>query len=604
MPSQAPDRSSSPRAPHGPHGQHGVAWTIAGTAGEGLESGGETFARALAALGYRPTTQRDFPSRIRGGDTTFTVRLTAEGRLAPPGRLDLALAFNETVLPRVDARMGPGALLLVDEGKGGAFASTSGCALEPFPFTALATAAGLAKAKNMVALGASAALLGVDLGTLAASVDDQFRSKGDAVVAQNRAALQAGHAEAVRRYGAAPRFAAPPPAGGPALLLSGNEACALGALAAGCRVAAAYPITPASDILEYLTPRLQALGGTALQMEDELAACNVLIGAGFAGAKALTATSGPGLSLMTEALGFAGSAEVPIVVVDCQRPGPSTGMPTKHGQEDLWHLVHGGHGEHVRIVLAPTDVADAFHTAAEAFRLAERFRAPAFVALDQQASLFKQTVAPFGLEAAARRQGVRAANPLPATANAWDHSYNAYYGDGSEHPVRVALPGEPGGRHYSNSTKHGPNGFTNEDPKVRADMVARRLRRMEAIAGEADRPVVTEGAEPADADLVLLSWGSTTEACREAADRLRAQGRRPRVVAIRLLWPFPRAAVAAALGEGGASPPPILCVEANGFGQLARLVKSELPVHARLRSLAVSDGRPIPSDTVLEALHG
>jgi 2-oxoglutarate/2-oxoacid ferredoxin oxidoreductase subunit alpha len=574
-------------------GGHGVAWLIAGTAGEGLESGGDTFARALAALGYKPTTQRDFPSRIRGGDTTFTVRLTPDGRLVPPGRIDLALAFNDTVLPRVDARMGRGGLLLVDEGKGGAFASTSGCAMEPFPFTALATAAGLAKAKNMVALGASAALLGVDLATLASSVDDQFRSKGEKVVGQNRKALQAGHDEAVKRYGPSPRFATPPTEKGPALLISGNEACALGALAAGCRVAAAYPITPASDILEFLTPRLQALGGTALQMEDELAACNVLIGAGFTGAKTLTATSGPGLSLMTEALGFAGSAEVPIVVVDCQRPGPSTGMPTKHGQEDLWHLVHGGHGEHVRIVLAPTDVGDAFAATVEAFRLSERFRTPAFVALDQQASLFRQTVPPFDLAAAAQAQGVRPANPLPPTANSWDHSYNAYYGDGSEHPVRVALPGEAGGRHYSNSTEHGPNGFTNEDPKVRADMVARRLRRMQAIVEEADRPVLVEGdAKP---DLILLSWGSTVEACREAAERLRGQGRRPRVVAPRLLWPFPHDAMADALGGDA----PILCVEANGFGQLARLVKSELPVHARLTSLAVSDGRPIPSDTIL-----
>lgn len=575
---------------------HGVAWLIAGTAGEGLESGGDTFARALAALGYRPTTQRDFPSRIRGGDTTFTVRLTAEGRLVPPGRIDLALAFNDTVLPRLDVRMGPGCLLLVDEGKGGSFVPASGCTMEAFPFTALATSAGLAKAKNMVALGVSAALLGVDLATLATSVDDQFRSKGDKVVEQNRKALQAGHDEAVRRYGPKPRLATPPVEKGAALLLTGNEACALGALAAGCRVAAAYPITPASDILEYLTPRLQALGGTALQMEDELAAVNVLIGAGFAGAKALTATSGPGLSLMTEALGFAGSAEVPIVVVDCQRPGPSTGMPTKHGQEDLWHLVHGGHGEHVRIVLSPTDVADAFHVTVEAFRLAERFRAPAFVALDQQASLFRQTIPPFNVESAAKRQGVRKPNALAAAANAWDHSYNAYFGDGSEHPVRVAIPGEAGGRHYANSTEHGPSGFTTEDPKVRADMVARRLRRMQAIVDEVDCPVVVEG-EPGIPDVILLSWGSTVEACREAADRLRARGRNPRVVGIRLLWPFPRDAVSAALGTKA----PILCVEANGFGQLARLVKSELAVHHRLGSLAVSDGRPIPSDTILEA---
>ncbi len=577
--------------------RHGVAWMIGGTAGEGLEAGGETFARALAATGYRPTTQRDFPSRIRGGDTTFTVRLTPEGRLCPPGRIDLALAFNDTVLPRMDVRMDRAGLLLVDEGAVAGFVAASGVRVEAFPFTRLATESGLAKAKNMVALGASAALLGVDLPPLDRSVAEQFAGKGDKVVEQNRVALYAGHAEAVKRFGSKSRFSAPPPGTAPALFLSGNEAVALGALAAGCRIAAAYPITPASDILEYLTPRLQALGGTALQMEDELAAANVLVGAGFAGAKALTATSGPGLSLMTEALGLAGSAETPIVVIDCQRPGPSTGMPTKHGQEDLWHLVHGGHGEHVRIVLSPTDVADAFHATSEAFRLAERFRAPAFVAMDQQLSLFKQTVAPFDAAAEAKRQGVRGPNPLAADANAWDRSYNAYFGDGSEHPVRVALPGEPGGRHYANSTEHAPSGFTNEDPKVRSDMVERRLRRMEAIVREAESPVVAEGAALKDAKAVLVSWGSTVEACREAALRLKGRGVPVRVVAVRLLWPFPRDAFAAAVGDK-----PLLVVEANAFAQLARLVKSELPVHGRLRSVLQYDGRTMASDRILEAV--
>jgi pyruvate/2-oxoacid:ferredoxin oxidoreductase alpha subunit len=182
-----------------------------------------------------------------------------------------------------------------------------------------------------------------------------------------------------------------------------------------------------------------------------LAACNVLVGAGFTGAKALTATSGPGLSLMTEAIGLAGSAETPIVVVNCQRPGPSTGMPTKHAQEDLWHMIHGGHGEFVRAVLAPTDVADCFHITSEAFRLAEMFRCPAFVAMDQQLSLFKQTIAPWDMQAEAKRHMPRIPNPLQSDANAWDHAYSAYYGDGSEHPIRVALPGETGGRHQRGS---------------------------------------------------------------------------------------------------------------------------------------------------------
>lgn len=565
---------------------HGVAWMIGGTAGEGLESGGESFARALAVTGQRPTTQRDFPSRIRGGDTTFTVRLTPQGHLAPPRHIDLALAFNDTVVPRMDARLGEGSLLLLDEGRTQPFVSAHGAEVATFPFTQIATDAGMPRAKNMVALGASAALLGLDVDALATTVAKRFARKGDDVVAANKDAVLKGHAEAVERFGG-PRFQVPDAETGGALFLSGNEAACLGALAAGCRVAAAYPITPASDVLEYLTPRLQELGGVAIQLEDEMAALNVVAGAGFAGAKALTATSGPGLSLMTETLGMMGSMEVPGVILDCQRPGPSTGMPTKHGQDDLWHMVHGGAGEGVRVALAPTDVKDAFHATSEAFRLSEMFRCPAIVGLDQQACMFKQTVEPFDMAGEAARHGTRAG---PVEGNAWDGTYAPYGGDGEAQ--RVALPGEPGGIHYSNSTEHGPAGFTNEVPAIRNAMVERRLRRMEHIIDACQDPIVVTG--PEDADTVLVTWGSTTGACLEAQERLAARDVAVRVVAIRLLWPFPRQAVAKAIGDAR-----VFVVEANGFAQMARLLKSELPVHDRCRSILRYDGTPVISDDIL-----
>lgn len=564
---------------------HGVAWLIGGTAGEGVESGGEAFARALAASGYRPSTQRDFPSRIRGGDTTFTVRLTPEGRLAPPPRIDLAVAFNATVLQRIDARLHDGAVLLLDTDAPD-FVAGSGAEVVRLPFGSLAKEAGLPKAKNMVALGASAALLDLPLEVLAESVAGRFARKGEKVVAANKQALRAGH-DAARAHFGGPRFQAPAPVTGGALWLSGNEAAALGALTAGCRVAAAYPITPASDVLEYMTPRLQELGGVALQMEDEIAALNVCIGAGFTGAKSLTATSGPGLSLMTETIGLAGSAETPCVIIDCQRPGPSTGMPTKHGQEDLWQLVHGGHGEFVRVVLAPTDVGDAFHATNEAFRLAEAYRCPAFVALDQQCSLFKQTVAPFDLAAAAGVHGEREPGSDDRSLNAWSGTYRPYGGDGAAR--RVALPGEAGGTYYSNSTEHAPTGFTNEHPDVRNRMVERRLARMDHIRNDCRDPVVVEG----DGDVVLISWGSTVEACREAADRRGDL----RVIGVRLLWPFPREALAEAVGDRR-----IVVAEANATGQLSRLIRSELPWHDRVREVLRYDGTPVQADDILEAL--
>ncbi len=546
----------------------GFAWSIGGTAGEGLETAGELFALLAAQIGQRPTTGRDFPSRIRGGDTTFTVRLTPHGHLAPAPRTDLALTFNATVAPRMAARLGKDSLWLVDDGVTVEGPST------PFPFTQLAKEAGSPRAKNMVALGATAALTGVPIEELQALVASRFAGRSDKVRQSNDLALQAGYATAKDRFDA--MFQLPPSLDGEALLLSGNQAACLGALAAGCRFTAAYPITPASDVLEYLTPRLEELGGMALQMEDEMAALNACIGASFAGARSLTATSGPGISLMTETMGLAGSTETPVVVLDCQRPGPSTGMPTKHGQEDLWHLALGGHGEDVRIVLAPTDVADAFHATSEAFRLAHGFRAPAFVALDQQCSLMKQTVAPFDVTAEAARHPQRA--PVAHDQNASENGFHPYGDD----PAIVPIPGESG-TYLSNSTEHGPTGFTTEDPRIRKEMVERRKDRMHQIVGAAHEPVVVEG----DGDVAVVTCGSTTGAVREACNG------KARVVAIRLLWPFPTEEVRDAIGDRR-----VVVAEANGFAQLSGLLRMHLPVHDRLTECLRYDGEALRAEDV------
>ncbi len=553
----------------------GVAWMVGGTAGEGLETAGEAFARALASAGYRPSTQRDFPSRIRGGDTTATVRVTPEGYLAPAPHIDLALAFNETVCARMDAKLGPGSLLLVDDGI--QFVSTHEVA--SFPFRQTAKDLGEPRAMNMVALGASAFLMAVPRDVVAKAVELMFAHK-PSVVESNLQALDAGMDLAKERFGE-PRFPVPEASPEPLLWLSGNEAASLGALAAGCRVAAAYPITPASDVLEFLTPRLHEIGGVALQVEDEIAALNMCLGANFAGARSITATSGPGLSLMTETIGLAGATETPAVILNCQRPGPATGMPTKHAQEDLWHMAHGGHGEFPRAVIAPTCVADAYHATIEAFRLAETWRCPVIVAMDSQMDLFKQAITPPDVEV----PWTRTPNPHPDGLDSWS-GFEPY---GSAE--RVGIPGEPGGRFYANSTEHGPSGFTNEDPAVRDGMLARRAKRLESIRADAHDPVVVFEPPTRTTDATIVAWGSTVEAAREAGQSLGA-----RVIAVRLIWPFPAAAFEAALGDG-----PILVAEANATGQLARLIQSELPLHGRIRKVLRNDGTPVRATDIVEA---
>lgn len=314
-----------------------------------------------------------------------------------------------------------------------------------------------------------------------------------------------------------------------------------------------------------------------------MAALGVCIGAGFAGQRAVTATSGPGLSLMSEMIGLAEATETPVVIADCQRPGPSTGMPTKHGQEDVLAMCHGGHGEAVRIVLAPTDATDAHRTAVQAFDLADRFHCPVLVALDQQLSLMKQTVG--ALDA---RPAPHAPRPSGPATDAWSGSF-APYGDSGAAPEAKGRPGEPAGMHLANSTEHGPNGLTTEDPAVRTAMVQRRLDRLAAIPAATTDAVVVEG----DGATALLSFGSTVGACREAAERNDGL----RTVAVRLLHPFPTDAVDAALDGVDR----VIIVEANATGQFETLLRANLPIHDRIVSVRRFDGNPITSDEILEA---
>lgn len=577
-----------------------VAWLIGGKTGEGVDSAGEIFARAAARAGAEVHTFRLFPPIIKGGPTSYEVRAGDGPVEARADALDCVIALDDETVRRHGPALRPGGLLLTDAGRPASSAAFggapeprgNGAAAASVPFAALARELGDPIMKNIVALGVSARLLGLDLEVLRDTVRRRFDDKSARVREQNTAAVDAGWRHADAHLAGHARAARLPRAGEAGRwLLSGNDAIALGALAAGCRLYASYPITPASDILEWMAAHLPAVGGAALQTEDEIAALGVVIGAGYAGVRAMTATSGPGLSLMTESMGLAGMAEIPAVIVAAQRPGPSAGMPTKHEQSDLLHMVYASHGEFPRIVLTPGTLEECFADTALAFNLAERFQCPVLVAVDQDLVLTRTTARRLPLDAVQVDRGDRLAD---AEALRLGAAYERYAVTANGISPR-AVPGQAGTRFLSSGDAHDQRGVIDvEDPEVRRTMVDKRLRKTREVWRHA-AGTAAEG----DGDVLVISLGSPCGPVREAAARLRANGRAVRVLRIRCLWPFPAHEVAPEVARARR----VVVVEHNATGQVASLVRGQVGGHGKITGLRRYDGLPFRPADVEEGLR-
>src|SRR5690606_31025494 len=312
----------------------------------------------------------------------------------------------------------------------------------------------------------------------------------------------------------------------------------------GCRLIAAYPITPATDVMHWLVPKLPRYGGVVVQTEDEIAAITMAIGAGYAGVRAMTATSGPGFSLMMEALGFAGMIEAPVVIIDVQRAGPSTGMPTKHEQSDLFEMLYGAHGDLPRIVLAPATAEECFYGAVEAFNLAERYQTPVVLALDLAVGLASQTVENIDFDRVTIDRGLVAGPDELAPDNADFKRYR--FTDSGISPR--SLPGMAGGLHLATGVEHDETGHITEDRVNRVRMTDKRLRKFQSVElNDAIPPVTFDGPEAPD--LLLLGWGSTYGPLAEARERLERQGASVAHGHIRLLEPLPAGVLASRIAQ-------------------------------------------------------
>ena len=582
---------------------------IAGEGGDGVVSCGELFAKMAARTEFHVFTFITYPAEMRGGYSMIQIRLRDITIYSMGSQVDCLVVFNQQAFERSIDVLKPGGILLYDPSAVDIGQLDSEYVLEPIPLAMMAKeTTGGVLGKNMVALGALSQIFGADRKLLETLVGERYRAKGEDAVLRNHKALDAGYSAAANiNLDAKFRLADLKPAGENYMLISGNQAVALGAIAAGCKFCAGYPITPATSIFETLTRLLPLVGGHAVQMEDEIAAVSAVIGASFAGEKVITPTSGPGLQLMTEQLSLASMIEVPLVVVDVQRAGPSTGLPTKTEQSDLKYAVYGAAGDSPRIILAPTSVEDTFYQTIRAFNLAERYQVPVLILLDQSIGYRKATVRMPDFEklylvdkSEARKSVAIPKSNLISIVNRMDPSEEELedfirYQDTYDGTSPISRPGTPGGQYLATGLEHDERGFADQSPKNHLKMSKKRFRKLEFISKQFEKnPIEFYG--PPEAVIGIIGWGSTEGAIREARYLAAEQGIEVRHLHPHTISPLPARQISLFLLRLKY----LLIVEENLTGQFAHYIKARFGV--RPIGIRKCEGMPITSDEILRVI--
>ena len=498
---------------------------LTGSGGAGVMTAGAMVLDAAAKAGWYGLMTRAAGPQIRGGEAAALIRLATREVGAMEDHFHLLVAVDWMNVGRFakEIPLTPSSLILADPTAGPIppEIAASGARVAALPMKELAKKIKDGR-QNMIAVGAVASLIGLSEDGLNRTIDAMLGAGSDRAVA-SRAAAQAGR-EAASVLGPMPRLA-PPEANGARWMISGNEAAGLGAIRGGVRFVAAYPITPATEMLEWMTPALTKVGGVLVQAEDELASINMTIGASYAGLPSLTATSGPGLALMVESLGLAIASETPIVVVDVMRGGPSTGIPTKSEQSDLNIAVHGMHGDAPHLVLAPNSVPDCLFTTQWAVHLAERMQVPAIVLSDQYLAQARAVIEkPADVAFMANRERFAGGDG--------DGAYRRYAVTSSG-VSPMAIPGARGGQYTADGLEHNERGTPSSQASDHGAQLDKRLRKLTQFDyGQHWAEIDGEG------EIAVVTWGSTTAPVREAIAAARAEGARIRLIAVRLLAPL------------------------------------------------------------------
>ncbi len=570
---------------------------IGGESGEGTISGGDLIALGAARWGYHVYTFRTFPAEILGGPCMFQVRIGDQPIKSMGDYPDVLVCLNKEAYDRNISDLRQGGVLVYDPAD---FTPDAGDFITyAIPFNVLARKeVQLFQTKNMVVIGAISTLFGPPLEALVQVVESKLsrsRKANPILMEKNMLALEIARKYVTEQLSKHDPFKLGPVEKADRVVLNGNQALVAGALAAKCGFFAGYPITPASDIMEGLAKELPQVGGTFMQAEDEIAALASVLGASFGGVRSMTATSGPGFSLMTELIGYASMAELPAVIVDAQRAGPSTGMPTKMEQSDLSFALNASHGDTPRMIVAPANVADCYSLIITAFNMAERYQMPVIFLTDQSLTARVESVDRSVFKPMEIKERIKVESngaSVNGTTQA-AHSYSRYaYTASGISPINAPGPGAMA--YVATGLEHDEHGHPDYEPEDHMAMMEKRFRKLDTAAEELPRP---QRYGDADATIGIIGWGSTEGTIQEAVDRARANGYKVASLHPKILSPLPDRTIRDFIR----SVKTVIVPECNYTGQLANLLGAKYGLQAiRVNKFG---GIPFTAGEILRAIE-
>jgi 2-oxoglutarate ferredoxin oxidoreductase subunit alpha len=566
---------------------------MGGDAGQGLDSSGSGFCKSLARAGLQVFSMQDNRSRIRGGHNFYVIKTSDQPILSWTEPVQVLIALTEESIGIHQSKIVPGGAVIFDSEMNVDQDALKLRQIKPtaVPLGKIAQDVGGSKVMaNTAALGALAGLTQFPIEHIFSVIKDNFKKKGDQVVAINSKVSQGAYDYVQQHYPNSFDWRLQAVKAPERMVMNGNEAIALGALVGGCNFTSAYPMTPGTSIFEWLNRNADTYGIVAKQTEDEIAAINMAIGAAHVGARALVPTSGGGFSLMVEALGLAGMTETPVVIVLAQRPGPSTGLATRTEQADLMFALHASQGEFPRLIIAPGDTKQCFEAGARVFNLAEKYQTPVIILTDDFLATSNRTVDKAEIDfSQIKIERGKLLSDADLDNFEGEYKRHAYIADGVS---PRALPGHPKAVFRTTSDEHNEVGEIIEDAETRIKMHEKRMKKLETALPDMNGPILYG---PKKAETTFICWGSTLAPLQAAVHELnQAKKDSANILQFVDLWPLNEAKIRPYLNNAGR----LIAVEGNFTGQLATLLKMTMGVEVAGKILKY-DGRPFSPEYIL-----